>query len=226
MNPFIMFTHQIIMLYTLNMLQFYLSIIDPESWKDIYIIKTDSADSNVRTLVGRLVGEHGFSVEIVYFVISGSSLGQSKTSVYHLKAIQHRQIFYLWITVSIQAGVSKGESFESWHGHFIKMKHNYILWPEQHNCELYGLYLIFRFFFSKRIRTVPHCPLPRLNLWTGNNRYKRLTVELDTDFQLCASNLGSSKSTVLCFRKVYVAEKVLMTEFSSFCSFFTLSGCI
>ena len=94
MNPFIMFTHQIIMLYTLNILQFYLSIIDPESWKDIYIIKTDSADSNVRTLVGRLVGEHGFSVGNSLFChIQEAALGQSKTNVYHLKAIQHRQIF-------------------------------------------------------------------------------------------------------------------------------------
>ena len=46
------------MLYTLNILQFYLSIMDPESWKDIYIIKIDSAESNVRTLVVRLVGKH------------------------------------------------------------------------------------------------------------------------------------------------------------------------
>ena len=82
------------MLYTLNILPFYLSIMDPESWKDIYIIKIDSAESNVRTLVARLVGKHGLSLGNSLFChTEEAALGQSKTSVHYLKGMQHRQIF-------------------------------------------------------------------------------------------------------------------------------------
>ena len=53
--------------------------------------------------------------------------------------------------------------------------------------------LIFMFFFSKCIEQC-YTVLCRLNLWMQNNRYKRLTVKLYKDFQLCASNPRLFKS--------------------------------